>query len=215
MRPSPELVQVTRAHYDFIRYVTPQRWASYYSQIHEVLKVEPKSVLEVGVGLGVMSSILNLANISVATLDLDPALGPTLTGSVLDIPADEGSFDLACAFQVLEHLEFSHFQRALRELSRVSRGPIIISLPDSRVVYPWTFQLPKRVRLTFHIKKPRLWPPKHVFDGQHYWEIGKRGYAETQVRAEIKRAGLKVVRSYRIPENPYHHMYVLLRTDGD
>ncbi len=45
------------------------------------------------------------------------------------LPFEDGSFDICCAFDVLEHLEQFHLMTD--ELYRVSRGGVLISLPNS------------------------------------------------------------------------------------
>lgn len=41
--------QVDKKHYNFEKYCGPDRWASYYHQIDEVVKLNPKNILEVGI----------------------------------------------------------------------------------------------------------------------------------------------------------------------
>lgn len=45
------------------------------------------------------------------------------------LPFDDASFDVACAFDVLEHLE--HFHRMNEEMFRVAKDYMLISLPNS------------------------------------------------------------------------------------
>ncbi|MCU0393560.1 MAG: class I SAM-dependent methyltransferase [Thermoflexibacter sp.] len=52
-----------------------------------------------------------------------------IQGSILDLPFDENSFDLVCAFDVIEHVEDD--QKAVSELKRVckSDGWVMVSVP--------------------------------------------------------------------------------------
>lgn len=43
--------------YNFDAYCYPERWASYYYQISEILNLKPKSLLEIGVGDGFFGKI--------------------------------------------------------------------------------------------------------------------------------------------------------------
>src|SRR3989344_1267075 len=55
----------------------------------------------------------------------------------------------------------------------------------------------------------RLPPPKeHIFDGQHYWEIGKRRFPTRRIRAVFEKYA--VVEQEYVPfENPSHHFFIL------
>lgn len=50
------------------------------------------------------------------------------------LPFHDASFDISCAFDVLEHLE--HFHLILDEMYRVSKTDILISLPNSATDVP-------------------------------------------------------------------------------
>ncbi len=61
----------------------------------------------------------------------------------------------------------------------------------------------------FAIPKPSLRPQKHVFDGEHFWEIGKLGYPLKKVLADFSACHLALEKMYRVQENPYHHFFIL------
>jgi len=56
-------------------------------------------------------------------------------------------------------------------------------------------------------------PPEHHFNGQHYWEISKRGYSLKFVSEEMSRisAGFDT-RTFLVPENPYHRFFIFRKT---
>lgn len=99
--------QVETSHYRFSHYMTKARWESVWHQVDEVLKLRPGSVLEVGPGLGTLKKILEVYGVSVETLDIDPDLRPNHIGSATSIPLADSSFDVVCAFQILEHLPYA------------------------------------------------------------------------------------------------------------
>ena len=104
--------------------------------------LEPTSVLDVGCGEGVVTERLaqRLAPTEVVGVDADEAglkeewqtrSAPNLsfaTGSAYDLPFEDGSFDLVCAIEVLEHLERP--RDALAEMSRVAGRALLLSVPN-------------------------------------------------------------------------------------
>lgn len=198
-------IQVEPQHYQSLRYDSKERFLSYWNQIEQIVKREPKNVLEVGIGNGFVHKYLRNFGVDVHTFDFDERLGPDTTGSVLEMPFGSSEFDMACCFETLEHLPFENFTVALDELRRVSRRWLLLSLPD---VTPFV-----RSELQVNLGKPLVRfiqdmpnpnPREHHFNGEHYWEIGKRGYEIESIVQILKKHGLKVEENFRVFEWPYH-----------
>jgi hypothetical protein len=49
---------------------------------------------------------------------------------------------------------------------------------------------------------------KHKFDGQHYWEIGKKNYTQKKIR-KIMENIFKVKEIFTAKENTYHTFFLL------
>lgn len=204
---TPGEKQVDKKHYRFECYCYFDRWASYWYQLREVLAAGPKTMLEVGVGDGVLRDYVKQSTpIRYANIDVAEDLRPDTVGSVLAMPFGAGAFDMVCAFEVLEHLPFEQFEPALAEMSRVSSGKVIISVPHFGPAVKWKCKLPFLSEFTFAFKVP--FPIKHVFNGQHYWEIGKRGYSLSTVRGVLRRR-FHIEKEFVPFENQYHHFFVL------
>lgn len=201
--------QVDKSHYEFGTYMSKRRWVSVWHQLDEVIKLDPKRVLEVGPGPGLFKAAASALGVNVETLDLDPELGPDHVASVFEMPFENGAFDVVCAFQMLEHLPFEQSLKALREMARVASSGIVISLPDAATVWPISIHVPKIGLVEFAIPKPRLRAPVHTFDGEHYWEISKRGYPLQAVAQSLSdAASFNLERTYRVHENPYHRFFI-------
>jgi len=196
--------------YSSAEYCSPIRMASYGYQIKEVMSQKPQTLLEIGIGNGVVTYILRRAKIDVTTLDMDNQLMPDVLGSVLELPFKSNSFHGALCCQVLEHLPFNKFAQALRELWRVTFAFAVVSLPDASRHYRIDVNIPK---VHLRITKDVQWNTgEHSFDGKHYWEIGKRGFLLPRILAHIREAGFTCLRHYRIWEWPYHRFFVLEKT---
>lgn len=203
--------QVEKSHYQFSRYLTKTRWVSVWHQLDEVFKTNPDSVLEIGPGPGIFKIVANIFGINVKTLDLDPELTPDFIGSADAIPAPDKSFDVACAFQVLEHMPFEVSMKALQEMCRVARKAVIISLPEAGNCWPNTIAIPYVRRIQFILKNPFAKQKKHLFDGEHHWEIGKEKFLLKDIIKEIElhATGSCRITTFRVHENPYHRFFVI------
>ena len=65
--------------------------------------------------------------------------------------------------------------------------------------------------MILNIPRPRLGPQKHIFDGEHYWEINKDGYPLSRIVSAIESCGATVDKTYRVVDNPYHRFFMLVK----
>lgn len=198
--------QVGKEHYG-LRYGYVGRFASYYYQIREVLSQQPESVLEVGVGDGMMRNHLrSQTNVGYTSVDIAEDLGPNIVGSVTSLPCKDKSYDVVCCFEVLEHIPYEKVPSALGELSRVARNAVVISVPHFGPRFQFMMKLPFVPEIRFALKVP--WPRKHTFNGEHYWELGKWGYTARAFRKLLGSYG-RVTKDFVPFENQYHHFFVV------
>lgn len=205
----PLKIQVKKSHYFNLKYDSKKRWISYWYQISEVLNAKPNRVLEVGVGNKVVSDYLKKIGISTITCDFDAALKPDYAGNVLELPFKKDSFDTVLCAEVLEHIPFEDFGKALKELKKVTKNKIILTLPHYSLtnIYFGFKLIPFLPIKELSVKVD--FPFKHVFTGEHYWEIGKRSYPLSSILSGIKKVGLTIEKQYYPKENPYHHFFIL------
>lgn len=203
--------QVDKPHYNLDTYGYVERWASYHYQIREILACDPTSILEVGVGDGVVGAYLkHQTDISYTSIDIAEDLSPDIVGEITKIPCGDATFDLVCAFEVLEHIPFELVDTALKEMVRVARTHVIISVPHFGPPIQMQVKIPFLPHLRFAWKVP--FPRAHSFNGEHYWELGKREYPPNRLRTLLKKYGM--IENDFIPfENQYHHFFVLNSTD--
>ena len=195
-----------KSRYKFLQYNGKSRWMSYWHQINEVLSLKPKNVLEIGIGNKTVANYLkSQGGVEVITFDKDEKLKPDVVGDVLEIPFGNNSFDVILCAEVLEHLFFNDFENALYELKRVSKKYVVLSLPHFGHSITLSIKIPliKEKRLAIRIPHPIA----HKL-GEHYWEVGKRGYSLSKIKKILKKY-FKIKKDYIPFENQYHHFFIL------
>jgi len=140
-------------------------------------------VLEVGPGQGLTSQLLRWKGYEVTTLDVDDTFHPDVVGSVHDLSRfTDGAFDVAIVSHVLEHIPISMLAQSLAELSRVAKYALIY-LPVAGNRHSQVRVIPgfRGLDISFifdifnYFRKPT--GEEAIFcQGQHYWEIGYRGF---------------------------------------
>lgn len=206
-------VQVQKGHYTSeTGYLSPARWSTYALIISQVLRIKPKTVLEIGPGPRVVTGALEKMGFSVKTLDIDPSIEPDYLISATDpnINSKVGKVDLVIASEIFEHVHYADFLEASRKLLEIT-DYFILTLPDTN---DQSLSFGCRIRLPLlndisAVFKIRSGYPQHKFDGEHYWEIGKRGYGIQKVRRDLSSAGWQIQTDFINIDNPYHHFFIL------
>jgi hypothetical protein len=193
---------------NFTAYVSKARIISYWHQIDEVVKSNPKNILEIGVGSNFVGLLLSSKNYNVITYDLEPALGPIVAGSVTQLPFKPNSFDTVLCCQVLEHLPFELFNRCLLEIRSICRNVLVLSLPDKTPALSGVLRMPNFIFWDFLFTLPFAIREPLQSSEKHFWEIGRWGFPFKRIRGEIRGAGYFIIKSYRVPEFPYHRFFI-------
>ena len=206
--------QVSKDHYQAISYDTKDRWVSYWYQARAVMGYlslhsgGPGQVLEIGPGNKTVGEALKKQGITVTTADIAEDLNPDVVSSVTDLPFPDNSFDGVLAAEVLEHLPFDDVPLALAEIRRVARRFAVVSLPHAGYVFSCEFKVPLMRRREFIRKLPFFWK-KHAFNGEHYWELGTRGYSVARIKKMMADAGFAVRESQIHADDPSHCFFLL------
>ena len=200
------------AHYD-AEYLSHGRAFSIAAQLAAIMELAPRSVLEVGVGTGISAFALRRFGLEVTTLYVQSALAPDLVGDVRAIPTADAAFDVSSCCQVLEHLPLADLPAALRDLRRVTRWRLVLSLPDITRHCDCTLSLPLVGRRGFSFSLPvrepdAAWKAARLDTMGHYWEIGMNGATAAGVGAALRHAGFDAVRTFRVREIPWHRFFI-------
>jgi hypothetical protein len=185
------------------------RLHSYRHQLFYALRSQPATALLIGKGDGLVVDLLRRARAAVTTVDMDPALAPDVVASIEDIPLPADAFDVTLCCEVLEHLPFDRFRVCLEELRRVTRGHLVVSVPDMRRFVRFRLLAP-RVDLDWQLSLPRPGlkvTPERFAACPHYWEIGFAGTGGRAVRQAIRESGWRIAESRRVSELPWHHFF--------
>lgn len=201
-------VQVPMEQY-FRNYDKETRWLSYWHQISAVLKTNPEKVLEIGIGNKTVTDYLKRRGIEVVTVDIDEELGPDHVCSVTELSNyfEKKSFDTILCAEVLEHLPFKSFEGSLTEISKITKHYAVITLPHAGANFKIRVKIPYFNELNLYLKIPLFWK-EHEFDGQHYWEIGKKGYSVGRIKRRISNH-FEIETTYCPIGNPYHRFFIL------
>jgi SAM-dependent methyltransferase len=178
-------------------------------QLRMISYLKPRSVLEIGVGKGLLKKFLEpFPGVSHTSVDIDASLNPDYVGSILNLPFKNKSFDLTICCEVLEHLLFSEVPLALEEIARVTSKHVLISVPDIRRRLGMALCLPKFQWCKWEINLPRpFYSNSHMARG-HLWEIGYKGSSGRQVRNKMRDAGLNIKKSWRLEKHKWHNFFI-------
>jgi len=176
---------------------------SYLEQINLAIECNPKTILYVGVGNGLVPNYLSKMY-EVTTLDIDNELSPDICCNVLNLDNRVyKNYDLIMCCQVLEHLNYNDFEFILTEFKEIANKNVILSLPDSRYYFRFEFKFNrKEIGCEFSM------PFSKRYNNVHKWEIGWERISVKEIRNKIKKH-FTIVKEYGLFEDPYYRFYLL------
>lgn len=191
-------------------YFNKTQWISFSEQVRLIKKYTYSSlVLEIGKGTGITQFVSNeLLKNNHLCYDIDASLEPDILGNLLDIKEKiNEKFDLIVCFQVLEHIDFMHFENIVSDLAKLTNSYVIISLPmvgripiylQGRIIKSiFSFELVIRTKY------------KYSIDISHYWEIGSSKATSKKNLGDIINKYFKIIEEFRPSGQTYHYFYVL------
>jgi len=175
---------------------------AYYQYRDLELCGEMKEVLIIGPGQGLDTHFLKWRGYNVTTFDIDETFNPDVIGSAHDLSMfDDNKFDVVIASHVLEHLPVPYLDKCLSEFSRIALYSIIY-LPVAGRHFQGRIQADIKgfdvsliVDLFNWFHKPDGVTAKYCA-GQHYWEIGMRGFRPRELRRRFSKR-FEVISFYR------------------
>lgn len=169
--------QVITTHYYSKSYLSTARFEGLQGQLEFTMNSPiSDSFLEIGPGPGLFAALLRNFSYKVTTIDFASDLFPNVTGALPYLPFRSNSFDVVCAFEVLEHIPYNSLGKCISEMARIARKKIYFSIPSQQEI----FQSQMRIDLIIGRKKfsKRFWKKdlgRLTNPKEHYWEIGLNG----------------------------------------
>lgn len=205
-------IQFSKEHYSG-KYDDITRFISYFYQIDLVRKLKPNNVLEIGIGNKTVANYLKQNGIKIDTCDFNKDLKPDYIADIRDLPFSDKSYDVVMACEILEHIPWTDVDKSLRELYRISKKYVLISIPHSSAGFELILKFPFIGRI---IKKPFLdlffripyFFKSIKFHGEHYWEMGRKDYPVRRIRCAFGKY-FKILKEVRPIINSYHHFFIL------
>jgi len=190
---------------------------SFYNLSHQLsdlfylinkFRIKIPKILIIRTGANLLKIILNEKyGFGAQSLDIDPCLKPDYVGSVDDLGTVlKQKYDIIVCAHVLEHLPFDYFNKSLNQIKRFSNYSLIY-LPKAQLQFFTEIGILPLWKKRFKISLP-LFFKKHKLDGEHYWEIGTKGYAVTIIMNFIK-GHFYILKDYNSPYWLYSYNFIL------
>lgn len=177
-------------------------------QISDIYNLEPKSIIEIGIGNGFTSSFLKSAGYNITTCDINENLAPdhVLPVQQLQKVFLPGEFDLAVCCEVLEHIPFEEFEPAIAAIASVA-DRLYLTLPNYRKFFGFSgyFDVP-RLRTLFNIGIYLPIPRK--ITPEHFWELDSASHSKTANIISIIEKYFPKVNTHNYKLNRYHRAFI-------
>lgn len=149
--------------------------------IIQMIPNDVDSLLEIGCGDGRIINNLknkyeNIYGMDISNEALKNVKTPKIKGRIENIPFPDNSFDIVLCSEVLEHLPNTIYEKALKELQRVAKKYILISVPNEENLQIGNVKCPQcasSFHVYGHLRSYSLSHMKDLFDfyGLVYYEI--------------------------------------------
>ncbi len=212
MRTETPSARQPKEYYQFENYISRQRMLTYWYQIKETLNLRPATVLEIGVGAGMVAAYLRSMAIDVKTFDINSNLIPDYCGSVLNLSESVNNvkFDLILCARVLHHIPYHDFGLALEQLAQSTKKYVVLTLPFEDFAFYFGFRYTSaqqriiRVSLPLGLKRAFLWNRSR----SGLWKIADSGEHSLGTVCKTIEDYFQIVSLYRIPEDAAHQVFV-------
>ncbi|MGH1441576.1 MAG: class I SAM-dependent methyltransferase [Cellvibrionaceae bacterium] len=198
--------QLSRDAYFDDHYFSLPHLVSVSQQLHEIHALKPESILEIGLGNGLVSEFLRRAGYKVKTVDINSELDPDICAPLHELVErlNGETFDLVVCCEVLEHLPLEDFAKNIKIL-RQAGSRLFMTLPSYYRSFGFggLLRLPRRTArpFSFHVNVRK---EKDLSATQHFWEVYSEAATKPKAICKELRNHYRDVRSWKFQLNPYH-----------
>ncbi len=189
---------------EWFRYYSEKRISHQWLQVHLLKDLKNiNSVLEIGPGLGLVSSMLHNANYNVTTVDYLPNQYPHndidfIQKKILDLTVEEISgFDCIICCETLEHLLWDDVDKVLTKFFSSKCEWLLISVPYQAFQLDFRLYLNRyKFKKNFSLKLLKFLKNfSFNLDSDpygHKWEIGYKKYSLRKLQEKIYSTGYAI-----------------------
>lgn len=152
-----------------------------FNETAALVPEQAKSLVDIGCGNGLFLNHLQVMRPDMRLMGIDRSVTALqfvrfekAQGDIAEIPLEDRSFDCVSCLEVIEHLPIVTFEKALAELSRISKRYIIVSVPLAEILEE------------NYTKCPRC---KTSFNA----DLHLRNFSETDMQSLLVKHGYKMV----------------------
>jgi len=186
---------------DWLEYYSRKRIVHQWTQVHLLGKVDCLKVLEIGPGLGLVTSLLVNIGYDVNTLDRSPRAFayPNVPHHVRDICSLRGTeiagFDTILCCETLEHIEWHRVAPVLSTFRGSGARHLIVSVPYMGFQMFLEVYLNSKIFRQYFSMKKLLSHKNFVAEppGGHQWEVGYRGLSLSSWESRLRESGWTIM----------------------
>lgn len=177
-------------------------WYRFFFIIKEIIAFNPKNVLEIGEGSGIVRRVIEPLAEKYETMDVNEKLAPAYLNDVRTLkPELQEQFDCVIAADILEHIPFEDLEKALGNLFMYLKtgGKALITIPHraSNFLLMTPTQAPRAFRMPTGFLSPGAFYRRFIkrqiwIDPDHRWEIGDGQHKIKDVEEKMKNVGFKI-----------------------
>lgn len=199
--PRPHVMPVDSA--DWKRRLSLSNFINAYYAYRDISNLSQGGrVLIIGPGQGLDTAILKWREYDVTTLDIDSTFDPDFVASAHEMGMfGDAQFDVVAVSHVLEHIPVPFLDKTLLEISRVGRYALVylpVAGRHSQIRWKAGFggiDWSMIFDLFNYLHKPDGITPRYC-SGQHYWELGMRGYRKSDLKKRFEHS-FEILSTYR------------------
>jgi len=190
---------------DYMEGIDLSSWNRYYFIIKEIIRIKPKTILEIGAGSEIVKNCVKGLVEDYRVMDINEKLKPDILSDMRDFrPELKEKFDCLVCAEVLEHMPFRDLEKNLKNIHQylANSGKALITIPHRRarilIITPFSYQKPLIITLPGWLKsspksfyrqfiKRKIW-----IDPHHCWEIGDGKIKKKDVENVFKKVGFNI-----------------------